>query len=146
MARQYENAISECKRVIEIDPQFARGYGDLATSYEESRRYPEAIAAYEKYLEVSGAAPDKIKSVRAEFEKGGMRALHRAALNDDVNMSSFAADYAILGDVDRAFEYLGRAYRERDGGLTWIQTDSTFDNLRSDPRYADLLRRMGLPQ
>ena len=146
MARQYENAISECKRVIEIDPQFARGYGDLATSYEESRRYPEAIAAYEKYLEVSGAAPDKIKSVRAEFEKGGMRAVHRAALNDDVNMSSFAADYAILGDVDRAFEYLGRAYRERDGGLTWIQTDSTFDNLRSDPRYADLLRRMGLPQ
>jgi len=75
-----------------------------------------------------------------------MRAVHRAALNDDVNMSSFAADYAILGDVDRAFEYLGRAYRERDGGLTWIQTDSTFDNLRSDPRYADLLRRMGLPQ
>jgi eukaryotic-like serine/threonine-protein kinase len=146
MARQYDDAINECKRVLEIDSRFARAYEDLARFYEESRRYPEAIASYEKYLEVSGAEPDTINRVRAAFQQGGIQAVHRAALNDDVKMSSFAADYAILGDVDRAFEYLERAYHERDGDLTWIQTDASFDNLRSDPRYAELLRRMGLPQ
>ncbi len=146
MARQYANAISECKRILEIDPQFARAYSDLTTLYEESRRYSEAFASYEKYLELSGAAPDKIKRVRGAYDQGGMRAVHRATLNDDLRMASLAGEYAVLGDVDSAFEYLERAYAERDGDLTWLQADPAFDSLRSDPRYADLLRRMGLPQ
>ncbi len=75
-----------------------------------------------------------------------MRAVHRATLNDDLRMASLAGEYAVLGDVDSAFEYLERAYAERDGDLTWLQADPAFDSLRSDPRYADLLRRMGLPQ
>jgi len=136
MARQYANAISECKRILEIDPQFARAYSDLTTLYEESRRYSEAFASYEKYLELSGGA----------YDQGGMRAVHRATLNDDLRMASLAGEYAVLGDVDSAFEYLERAYAERDGDLTWLQADPAFDSLRSDPRYADLLRRMGLPQ
>lgn len=146
MARQYDDAINECKRLVEIDPRFARAYEDLARFYEESKRYPEAIATFAKYLEVSGAEPSVISRVRATYERGGVQAIHRAALNDDVKMSSFAKDFAILGDMDRAFEYLERAYHERDGELTWIQTEPAFDNLRSDPRYASLLHRMGLPQ
>src|SRR5207245_1190518 len=92
MARQYENAISECKSITEIDSHFARAYSDLATLYEESRRYPEAISTYEKYLEVSGAAPEKIKTLRAAFEQDGIQAIHRAALNDDERTSTLPAD------------------------------------------------------
>jgi len=67
-------------------------------------------------------------------------------MSRDTRMSNFAADYAVLGEPGRAFEYLERAYVERDGDLIFLKTDPDFDSLRSDPRYADLLRRIGLPQ
>jgi len=56
------------------------------------------------------------------------------------------AIYAGLGEKDRAFESLERGREERSGSMAYIKVDPFWDNLRSDPRYADLLRRMGLPQ
>ena len=53
--------------------------------------------------------------------------------------------YAWEGDKDRAFQWLDRAYRQRDGGLTYVRADPILASLRSDPRYAALLRKMGLP-
>jgi len=55
-------------------------------------------------------------------------------------------NYAILGEKDRAFGLLEKACREKSGGIGSIKTIPAFDSLRSDPRYADLLKRMGLPQ
>ena len=54
--------------------------------------------------------------------------------------------YACLGEKDQAFEWLGKAYAEQVNYLINLKTDPNFDNLRSDPRYADLLRRTGFPQ
>jgi adenylate cyclase len=57
-----------------------------------------------------------------------------------------AATYAGLNDNDRAFEYLEKSFQDHAGLLAFVKPDPFFDNLRTDPRYADLLRRMGLPQ
>jgi hypothetical protein len=59
---------------------------------------------------------------------------------------TIAIVYAGLGDKDQAFAWLDRAYDDRSGYLTWLTTDPQLDGLRSDPRFADLLRRVGLPQ
>jgi tetratricopeptide (TPR) repeat protein len=151
LARQYDNAIKECDGIIEIDPHFPQAYSDLGSFYVESRRYSEADAAYLKYWQISGASPEKIKRMHAAFKVGGIRAVTREALNDDLRnsdarMYSIAWDYAALGDADHAFEYLERAYLERDGDLIWLRSDPAYDNLRSDSRFEDLVRRMGLPQ
>jgi serine/threonine protein kinase/tetratricopeptide (TPR) repeat protein len=146
MARQYDNAIKECRKILKIDPTFGRAYGDMASLYEESKRYPEAIAAYQKSLELSGAGADEIARMRHAYQQEGIKGWRRWSMSRDTRMSNFAADYAVLGERDRAFEYLERAYVERDGDLIFLKTDPDFDSLRSDPRYADLLRRIGLPQ
>ncbi len=145
-AREYDNAIHECQSILDIDPRFSRAYEDLSWFYEDTQRYPEAFAALEKYMQLTEFPSDKIERYRTAFQREGMRGVHRASLADDVKMSSFAVDYARLGDSKRALDYLNKAYDERDGELTWLKVDTDWDNIRSDPRYIVLLHRMGLPQ
>jgi serine/threonine protein kinase/tetratricopeptide (TPR) repeat protein len=145
-ARQEDNAINECKKVLEIDPNFARAYGDMAGFYEAQGKPAEAVAALERRLELTGTKADEIEKLRRAYQKEGIKGLHRWSLTRDARMVDFAQDYAALGDLDHAFEYLERARVERDGDLIFLRIDSSWDNLRADPRYADLLHRMGLPQ
>jgi eukaryotic-like serine/threonine-protein kinase len=145
-ARQYDSAINEGKNVIEIDPSVPQIYADMEWFYESAKRYPEAIDAYQKYLELSGAKPDEITQMRRAYQQGGIRGWRRWTMSRHTRKIDFAEDYAVLGEPDRAFEYLEQAYVERDGDLVLIKSDSDLDSLRSDPRFADLLRRMGLPQ
>ena len=63
-----------------------------------------------------------------------------------IDPAGIAGNYALSGEKDRAFSWLEKAYREKSGGLLGIKSAPPFDSLRSDPRYADLLKRMGLPQ
>jgi len=63
-----------------------------------------------------------------------------------VSSYAIATVYAGLGDRDKAFEWLEKAYDERSPGLTWLKAEPMLDSIRSDPRYAILLRRIGLPQ
>ena len=70
----------------------------------------------------------------------------RKAKTDDVSPYGIAQLYADLGDKDHAFELLNTAYQEHDGGLIALRTDYTLDSLRSDPRYTELVRKVGLPQ
>jgi tetratricopeptide (TPR) repeat protein len=145
-ARQYDAAIRECNNIIEIDSSFTGTYDDLEWFYEAAKKYPEAIAAYQKYLELSGVASYEIARMRRAYEQDGMRGWRRWSMSRHTRKSAFADDYAVLGEPDRAFKYLDEAYAEREGNLVFIKSDSDLDGIRSDPRYADLLRRMGLPQ
>jgi hypothetical protein len=65
---------------------------------------------------------------------------------DTVALVAIADDYSVLGEKDDAFEFLEAAYKERASLMVFLGVRPTFDNIRSDPRFADLLRRMGLPQ
>jgi tetratricopeptide (TPR) repeat protein len=145
-ARQYDNAINECNKVLEIDPSFLRAYGDIADSYEAAGEPAEAVAAREKELRFTGVSANEIEKLHRAFRQEGIKGYHRWSLPRNDHMIDFAQDYAALGDLDHAFEYLERALVERDGDLIFLRIDSLWDNLRSDPRYADLLRKMGLPR
>ena len=70
----------------------------------------------------------------------------RKAKTDYVSPYGIAQLYADLGDKDHAFEWLNTAYQEHDAGLIALPTDYTLDSLRSDPRYTELVRKVGLPQ
>jgi hypothetical protein len=70
----------------------------------------------------------------------------RKVHNEYVSPYQIALAYADLGDKDHAFEWLNTAYQEHDSSMIAVRTDPEFDSLRSDPRYTELVRRMGLPQ
>jgi len=72
--------------------------------------------------------------------------LTRSSKSGYVSPFYFAGIYSTLGEQDRAFEWLEKAYQVRDDQLAWVKVEPVFDSVRSDPRYADLLRRIGLPQ
>jgi len=94
------------------------------------------------------------KAARAEFAKGGYRAaIKRAAevLQEQskrvyIDPAIIAGDYGVLGDKDKAFFWLEKSFAEKSDLLRILKSSSYFDSLRSDPRYANILRRMNLPQ
>ena len=95
----------------------------------------------------------RVDAAKREYPKSGYRgALKRVvAVQEEqskriyIDPAWIAGNYALLGDRDLAFSWLGKAYKEKSGGLPFIKGGFLFDSLRSDPRYADLLKRMGLP-
>ena len=145
-------AIEQGKKVIDLDPNFPRGHEELGLAYLTKRLYPEALAEFQKAVELSGRARRSLgylgfalaitgkrdgalavlKELQGKYEK------HRAIGQD------FAAVYAGLGDKEQAFAWLERGFQDRSGQLARIRWEAPFHSLRSDPRYTDLLKRMGL--
>jgi len=154
--RQFDKAIEGEKKVLADNPNFPAAYGGLGFSYWGEHKYSQAIEAYKLQGQV---ADDKnlteIASAMDEgFHSGGWPgALHRAievslaqrkANTEYVSPYGIAQDYADLGDKDHAFEWLNTAYQEHDVFLFSLRTDFTMDSLRSDARYAEMVRKIGL--
>ena len=83
---------------------------------------------------------------RTDEAKTILNELKKRLKLDSMALISLADTYSVLGEKDEAFVFLEAAYRERSSLLIFVGVRPTFDNIRSDPRFADLLRRMGLPQ
>ncbi|MGO9650679.1 MAG: tetratricopeptide repeat protein, partial [Terriglobales bacterium] len=154
--RQFDKAIEGEKKVLADNPNFPAAYGGLGFSYWGEHKYSQAIEAYKLQGQV---ADDKnlteIASAMDEgFHSGGWPgALRRAievslaqrkANTEYVSPYGIAQDYADLGDKDHAFEWLNTAYQEHDVFLFSLRTDFTMDSLRSDARYAEMVRKIGL--
>ncbi|MDT5261455.1 MAG: eukaryotic-like serine/threonine-protein kinase, partial [Acidobacteriota bacterium] len=152
--RDYDRAIGQLKQMIELDPGFAPAYHLLGACYREKGLNDRAVEAWLKGATLDGAPPETTRRLRKAFEESGMSGYLRqeiAALGEDsksryVSPVFVAMDYALLGEKDHAFEWLDKAYDERSGWLLELRFDPVWDNLRADPRFADLLRRMGIPQ
>jgi serine/threonine protein kinase/tetratricopeptide (TPR) repeat protein len=150
---QYDRALQAVKEMADIDPGFGEAveglHGDVLAA---NGRYGEAVAHWNKSLVLSGQAQDAAELQHA-YEIGGYRGyLHRQLSTLEVRSRrqyvsplDFAQLYARLGDRNSAFSWLERAYKERSSWLNFVNTDPEYDSLRSDPRYPDLLRRIGLP-
>jgi len=146
------SSITQCKRVIDLDPSFPRAHEYLGLGYLAQGRYPEAIVEIHKAVELSGRDRRPLRDLGYGYAVSGKRAEALTVLKEiEGNYEKhkaigqdFAAVYAGLGEKDQAFAWLEKDFQARSGLLAWSRWTPPFDSLRSDPRFADLLRRMGL--
>jgi tetratricopeptide (TPR) repeat protein len=152
-ARQYDRAIEHVRNALNIDADFPSFRGILGMAYEFSGRPDEAFAEYlEEFRNSEGAETEQIAAYRQAYVTGGLPAAHRwsaryaeeKAAREHVSPVEIAGYFAHVGERDQAFRWLEEAYEQRDGWLNDIAVDPWFDLLRDDPRFDDLLRRMGL--
>jgi len=155
-ARQYDEAILECEKVANEDPTYANTHSCLAQAYWAKHMYAQVIGEWKVYGQVSG---DRRESEFASaIEKGFRSGGWKGALTQGIEVkqtqrkTGYASAYQIallfadLGDKDQAFRWLNTAYQERDTWLEGLKTDFQLDALRSDPRFSELVRKVGLPQ
>jgi len=153
--RDYKTLMDVSSRFVNRNPDKWDGHYFLAVGYEGLGQHADAASEYQKAIELSHGDTDTIAGLAHAYVGMGKRAESEKILNDLLRQSKtnyvspymIATIYAGLGDKNRAFEFLEKAYQERSPDVPYfIKADLRIDNLRSDPRYADLLRRMGLPQ
>jgi len=155
-ARQYDEAIVICKKAANENPTFARPHFRLAYSYWAKRMYPQVIEEWKAFAQLSddrnesGFASDLEQGFRSAGWKGALtKGIEARQAQRKTGYSSalrIAELYADLGDKDQAFRWLNTAYRERDPYLLGLKTNFLFDPIRSDPRFTELVRKVGLPQ
>lgn len=142
---------AQSKKVVDLDPNFPRGHEYLGLAYLKQGRYPEAIAELQKAVELSGRERWPLRDLGYGYAISGKRAEAQAVIKELVEKyekgqalgQDLAAVYAGLGEKDQAFTWLEKDFQTRSGLLGWTRWTPAFESLRSDPRYADLLRRMG---
>ena len=156
-ARQYDPAIREARRAVEIDPSFALGHELLAGALGAKGMFGEALTEWLRYLSLDGDAQlareleGATKKISSPGDPGHKLALitlsyyQRKSKTRYVEALIIAGAYIDLGDKDRTLEWLNKAYQERSTGLCTALLVPSWDPLRSDPRFQDLLRRMNLP-
>ncbi len=152
-ARQYDRAIEQYQKTLALDPNFSAAHFGLASVYDRKGMYKEAIAEWKKAFLLDGDArtADLIgKAYSVSGYKGAMQAwlddLIRQSTHGYVAPLDIAILYLRLGENEHALEWLEKGYQARDANMVDIATEPTFDSVRSDPRFIDLLRRVGLPQ
>jgi TolB-like protein/DNA-binding winged helix-turn-helix (wHTH) protein/Flp pilus assembly protein TadD len=155
LLRDYERLIEAGRRGVASDPNEWMEHLFLGIGYEGTGKPLEAIPEYQKAIEMSEGDQDPPAALahayavigrKAEAQKI-LRDLERKSKSGYVSPYEIATIYAGLGNKDKAFEFLEKAYQERCLDIAWqIKADLRIDNLRSDPRFAELLRRIGLPQ
>ena len=152
LARRFDEAIEQYQKTIELDEGFPLTYRRLAQTFEQTQRYSEADAAFQKALSLSGddvellSARGHFYAVVGETVKAQevLSQLRSSATSRYVPSYLIARIYLGLGDIDTTFELLEKARDERYGYLAYLEIEPMFDQIRSDPRYEELLRRVGL--
>lgn len=137
-----------------MDPNFILAHHRLGLAYEQQEKYDEAIAEFKQVVTLTERKPLGLAALARAYALAGKRAEAQRTLNELQHMSNdryvspaaVAAIYAALGDKDQAFTWLERAQKEHDGILVRLRVDPRYDPLRSDPRFAQLLKRAGLDQ
>lgn len=151
-AGQSERAIEQAQKTLEVNPDYSRGYEDLGRGYEQMGALGSAIEAFRKGVSLDNEAHGTLASLAFACALAGkrkeatkiLRQLQRAAKTTFVSACTFALIYVGLGKKDEAFAWFGKACDERSSALPFLKVNPRFAPLRDDPRFAKLLRRVGL--
>jgi tetratricopeptide (TPR) repeat protein len=146
---EYDRSIETLLETLELDPSFALAQSTLSSAYAAKGMYGKAVEVAERLAGTDPASVNKatlaLAYARAGRRQDALRILEevRGYANYPLSVANV---YAALGEADAAFEWLEKAYVRRSMPLTWFRTAPASDLIRSDPRFQDLLRRMGFPE
>jgi len=153
LQNNHQASMDTALKIIELDPNFSYAYNNLGLSYSHLGRHSEAVASLEKATELSNRASFSLMSLGYVYAAAGKRAEATAVATElEVRYARketpgifIAGVYAGLGDKDKAFHWLEKDFQEK-GEIGFVRWRVQFESLHDDPRYKDLLKRMGLPE
>ena len=152
LARRFDKAIEQNKKALELEPEFFNAARWLMWASIGKGDHDAAAAWFERYLRLIHHPMDAVTTFRRTYEVSGLRAgfvglLDSQGSTEDVPGPAMrAAIYAWCNEKDRAFEWLERAFERQVPVVFSVASHPAFDNLHDDPRFDDLLRKMGLDQ
>ena len=149
---RYDEAIDQCRKTLEMDPNFAVAHWHLGLAYEQKQMFDAAIEEFQKSVSLSGGSPLMIAALGHAYAGSQkkpeaikiVRQLDELAKHRYVSPYEVAAIYVALGDNERAFQFLEKAYKEHSFHLAYLNVWPQFKSIRPDPRFQDLVRRIGL--
>jgi TolB-like protein/Tfp pilus assembly protein PilF/predicted Ser/Thr protein kinase len=155
-ARRYDDGIVQLKKALELDPNFAYAHAMLAWIYAAKGMHFETVAAGEKARNLVAPGKDLLldaylagayarSAKRAEALKW-LERWERQSGQGYVDGYNLGCAWAAVGQREKALQWLRRAYEEHSPSMPMLQMDPSFDTLRSDPRFQELVRRVGLPE
>jgi TolB-like protein/cytochrome c-type biogenesis protein CcmH/NrfG len=157
-AERFDEAEAQFKKTIELSPEYPMAYWYLSDLYFYRGDYEESLALGEKAgvlmkSETPESSARKVSEFRAALKTGGVKGYWKRVLDYELEeynkglVPAFfvAGIFAELGDADASFEWLEKSFKDRENDLTYLKIDYRFRSLRADPRFQDLLRRVGLP-
>jgi tetratricopeptide (TPR) repeat protein len=154
LSRRYDEAVEQCQKTLEMDPNFVVALGWLGQTYLQKGAFSEAVKIFQKAVDLSGGSPFYVAGLGHPYAVTGNESesnklldrLKAQFVRAYVSPYDIAEVYVGLGRNDEAFEWLQRAYEERARALVLLQAEPKLHSLRPDPRFQDLLRRVGLPR
>ena len=154
-SHQYDKALTLTKQALELDPNFPPAHASLANIYAMKGMYDKSPLESIAGLSLSGYPLEDVAALRAAFESSGTQGFWREWINQSesrlkrgeyVPAMLLATLYTRLEERDKAFYWFNKAFEDRNGGLAFIKVSPLYDSIRSDPRFQELMRRVGLPQ
>jgi tetratricopeptide (TPR) repeat protein len=157
LAGDYQKSVQQLQHTIDLDPTFPLAHFFLASALTEIGKYEQAIEEMQRGALLSGASPEQASAVTAEwltaFRTGGPNGYWQKNLqatlwqqeHGGAGTLDLASAYARVGDKQKSLEWLQKAYEERNGDITLVNSYPDYKSLRGDPRFSALLKRIGLP-
>jgi len=146
-SRRYDESIEQLKRVLLLDPNYSPAHRFLAFNYEMIGNYDMRMAETIKLNEIGGT-PERVKAIGESYKKGGWKQFLRDAVDGKFDLHEYliATWCTELGDKDKALAILNSEFDRHASEIVHINVDPRLDNLRDDPRFQDLLARVGFPK
>jgi tetratricopeptide (TPR) repeat protein len=148
-SRRYHECISQCERTLQLTPGFYRAHQLLGLSYLQTGDYEQAVTRFQAAIEAAGRHTRTLALMAHAYAAMGNReevaklcAEVEAAAPGKVSAMDFCLLYSAAGDLNRAFDYLERAFSEANGELIWLSVDPIHERLRQDPRFVSFSERI----
>ena len=151
-ARRFDESIAQFRKTLRFDPNNTNALSFMSAAYEAKGDYPQSVNAFLDLQRVRKRKPEEIEAIKTSFDQNGVNGYWRLkleklqpAINSGDSASAIRAAYlhSSLGEKDQAINLLEAAYKKHFYALWYMKVDPRYDNLRDDPRFADLLKRIG---
>lgn len=151
-ARRHDEAIAQLRKTLELDANFIPAHETLGHVYEEKGLPKEAFDEYLRWRTLAGDPLGTLNSLETAYQTGGLRSVHELEIKllreqpakSGEQPTLMASLYARLGDKEQSLQWLERAVEQHEGQVIWLKVLPDFDNVRSDPRFSNLLKRINL--